>query len=421
MATSRRRTAALATVTLLAALAADTRAQPTESVWEFSSGLSPQQVCPSWTLVDTAPSTDPVSSVSGAFILTTAANAEDMYYVQTGFPVPTPDPLVVEARLRFISGSSSANSRGPAAIAISTAADTGVLFFVGTDEIFLTTTGDVRGQSAMVDTDDAAHTYRISITAAGAVTVLYDGASTLTGTTYTSATAFGPQTRIIWGEGSIQAFGSHAWESFRHNAATCPGATTSTTTSTIAPTTSEPTTSTTVVPVTTTSTTTVIAPTSSSTTLVVPTTSSTSTTGPTGPTTSTTTVAPPSTTTTITLPAECENVTPGSLDAIRCRLDILAAQIAERPGLGSFRAKLQSTLARAIMRAQEGDDACTAGDVKTARRRMKQTNRFLLSMAHRLSLLRARHQLDPGLRSDLIMMIESIRAEVVALRRAPCD
>ena len=123
----------------------------------------------------------------------------------------------------------------------------------------------------------------------------------------------------------------------------------------------------------------------------------------------------------IALPDACDDVTPGSLDAVLCRLNNLAVQIAERQGLGSFRAKLQSALARAIMRAQEGDDACTAGDTKTAQRRVKQTNRFLLNMAHRLSLLRARKQLDPGLRADLIMMIESIRSEVAALRRTPCS
>jgi hypothetical protein len=147
----------------------------------------------------------------------------------------------------------------------------------------------------------------------------------------------------------------------------------------------------------------------------------TSSTAPAGAASSSTAVTGPSTSTTIALPNGCDDVTPGSLDAVRCRLNILAVQIAERQGLGSFRAKLQSTLARAIMRAQEGDDACTAGDTKTARRRMKQTNRFLLNMAHRLSLLRARKQLDPGLRADLIMMIESIRSEVGALRRTPCS
>ena len=386
---------ALATLTLLTAFAAGAHAQPTESVWEASSGLTPEQVCPPWTLVDTAPGADPTFA-GGALVLTTAANGEDMLYVQSGFPLPAPDPLVVEARMRFISGSSSANNRGPAAIAITSAANTGTLFFIGADEIFLTASGDVRGQSATVDTDGAAHTYRITVAAAGTVTVFYDGAPTLTGATYTSASVFGSQGRIIWGEGAGEAFGSHAWESVRHNAATCQSGTTTTTTSTVAPTTSGPIPSTTVV-------------------------HATSTTAPTNPESSTTTVTAPSMTTTTAMRDECnDEVRPGSLDAVLCRFDVLSTQITQHEGLGTFRGKLQSALSRAIMRGHEADQACMAGDLKTARRRMKQTNRYLLNMAHRLNLLRARHQLDPQLRSDFITMIESIRADVVALRRNPC-
>ena len=98
--------------------------------------------------------------------------------------------------------------------------------------MFVTAAGDVRGQSAAVDTAAAAHTYRVEVTAAGAVSVAYDGTPMLTGTTYTSKEAFGDVPRILWGEGSKIASGKQAWVSFQHNAAVCSPATTPTPTPT---------------------------------------------------------------------------------------------------------------------------------------------------------------------------------------------
>jgi hypothetical protein len=430
---------------LFAAAPSRVAAQPTEAIWEAASGLTPDQVCPAWTLVDTAPGADPVLS-GGVLTLATAAVAEDMFYLQTDLTAPLPDPIVVEGRLRFVSGSSNLDSRGPAAIAITTAENTGTLFFVGADTIFLTADGDVRGPSASVDTDGAAHTYRIEVTAAGVVTVSYDGTPTLTGATYTNAAAFGSVPRILWGEGSIVALGTQAWESFRHNAATCgsgtttTGAPSTTTTSTTEaststaeiPTTSststEPSSSTTVEPTTSSSSTTVEATTSSSTTLVVPTTSSTSQPAPTS--TSTSTSLPPasttsstahSTTTSTVPPGTCDDVSPGSLAAVRCRLDILAARIDGETGLGKLRAKLASTLDRAIALAGEADAACTAADTKTASRRMKQVQKLLQNMAHRLRGLAARKQVDSGLRAELLATIDGIRSDVAGLRKHPCE
>jgi hypothetical protein len=442
---------ALHLVLAIALSAATAAAQPIEAVWDGASGLTPDQVCPAWTLTDTAPGADPVLD-AGVLTLSTAAVAEDMFYVQTALTTPAPDPIVIEARLRFTSGSSNLNNRGPAAIAVTTAANTGTLFFVGADDIFLTADGDVRGPSASVDTDGAFHTYRIEITAAGVVTVAYDGTPTLTGATYTSAPAFGAVPRILWGEGSIVAFGTHAWESFRHNAATCDSGTTTTgvptttttstteaSTSTETPTTSEPASSTTVEPTTSSSSTVepttsssstlVQSTTSSSSTLVVPTTSSssappttlstTTSTAPGASTTSSTTT--PHSTTTTTLAGGCDDVSPGSLPAVRCRLDILAARIDGEAGLGKLRAKLAATLDRAVALAREAADACTAADTKKASRRMKQVQKLLQQMAHRLRGLAARKQVDAGLRAELLATIDSIRADVGALRRNPCD
>jgi hypothetical protein len=220
----------------------------------------------------------------------------------------------------------------------------------------------VRSQTASVDTEGASHVYRVAVTAAGAVTVFYDGTATLSGTISMSADAFGPVRRVIWGEGSHIASGAHVWESVAHNLATCPGATTSTTTTLASGTTS-------------------------------------------------TTLPPP----------DCgDDVAPGTVNTVRCRLGILADQIASTNGLGQFRAKLQSTLTQASGRVDEAVSACDTGDDKTASRRMKQTGKLLQKMTHRLSGLSARKKLDAGMRADLMKVIESIRADVSSLRKRPC-
>lgn len=335
---------------VLAALAGSASAQPMDSVWRADSNQRPEEVCPAWKLVDTAPGAHPVLG-DGKLLLTTAAPEQDMFYAQTTeLKSPLPDPIVVEGTVRFTSGAASANNRGPIVIAITTSANTGALFFVGDGEIFVTADGDVRGQSAAVDTAAAAHTYRVEVTAAGAVRVAYDGTPTLTGATYTSADAFGGAPRILWGEGSKLASGREAWMSFQHNAATCGGGTTST-----------------------------------------------------------------------TLASQCTAMTPGSLDDVRCRLDALGAQIAADATLGSFGPKLGSTLQRATALARQGDDACAANDVKTASRRMKQAQKLLQKMEHRLSDLTARKRLDATVRSSFIGMIHGLRSDVGALRKSPCS
>src|SRR5262249_2553280 len=157
-----------------------------------------------------------------------------------------------------------------------------------------------RSQAASVDTEGASHTYRIELTAAGAVTVFYDGTATLSGTIYMSSDAFGPVRRIIWGEGSHIASGAHVWESVAHNLAPCPRGTTS----------------------------------------------------------PPTTLASATTSTTLSSSDCGDDVAPGTVNAVRCRLGVLADQIAARNGLGQFRAKLQSTLTQASGFANQAVSAC---------------------------------------------------------------
>jgi hypothetical protein len=96
------------------------------------------------------------------------------------------------------------------------------------------------------------------------------------------------------------------------------------------------------------------------------------------------------------LPDCGDDVAPGTVNTVRCRLGILADQIAAANGLGQFRAKLQSTLTQASDRVDEAVSACATGDDKTASRRMKQTGKLLQKMTHRLSGLPARKKLTAG-------------------------
>jgi hypothetical protein len=131
-------------------------------------------------------------------------------------------------------------------------------------------------------------------------------------------------------------------------------------------------------------------------------------------------VVVPSTTTT-TLPEGCSGFTPGTLDHVRCRLDVLDATIAASPGLGSFQAKLAANVDRAIELANEVDAACTSGDTKTAAKRMKQVLKQLDKVAHRLRSNAARKQIDEQLRLDVLDLTVSIASEVDAIRTDPCD
>jgi len=353
------------TAAILLGLAARASAQPTEAVWDAASGRTADQVCPAWTLVDTTPGADPVLA-NGVLTLSDAANAQDMFYMQTALTTPLPDPVVIEARLKFVSGQSSLGNRGPVAIAVTTAPNRGTLFFVGAGRMFLTADGDVRGNTAVVDTESAFHVYHIEISAAGAVTVRYDGTPMLTGTTYSSVPAFGPVPRILWGEGSIVAFGTEQWSSFRHNAATCGSATTTLPAST--------------------------------------------TTTPSGGATTTSTIPP----------GECSDAVPGSLAAVRCRLDILYARIAGESGLGTLRTRLGATLARAMTLDGQADAACIGTDPQTASRRVKQVQKLLQKMGHRLRGLSARRHVDAALRAELLQRIDDIRTDVLTLRHGPC-
>jgi hypothetical protein len=107
-------------------------------------------------------------------------------------------------------------------------------------------------------------------------------------------------------------------------------------------------------------------------------------------------VCSPATTPTPDADAECAAVAPGTLAEVALPPRRARRADLRRRDARQLRPKLASQLDRATAFARQGDEACTAGDAKTASRRMKQAQKLLQKMAHRLSGLSARKRLDGG-------------------------
>ncbi len=195
-------------------------AQVSLDEWSASTGLPPDQKCPPYTLTDTAQPEDPTLFASPSpakLTLSTDSNEENLFYIQTGPYINFSASTFIEARLRFVSGSSSLANFTAAGIFFTTAPDVGNILWIGQDEIFLWSAIGIRGQTASVDTDGAFHTYRIEIETNGSVTVLQDGDPVLTGSTF-NAPNFVDAPAIDWGDGTGSASGVSEWEFVRHNA-----------------------------------------------------------------------------------------------------------------------------------------------------------------------------------------------------------
>lgn len=93
--------------------------------------------------------------------------------------------------------------------------------WIDQDLIFLNAAGDVRGATAIVDTDGSFHDYRIEVlgtTAGSVVNVYYDGAAVpvLAGSLFSSTAT---TTEISWGVLSPSVSGTSEWRFVGHNAA----------------------------------------------------------------------------------------------------------------------------------------------------------------------------------------------------------
>jgi C1A family cysteine protease len=182
--------------------------------WQAYSGQFPDEICPPWSLANNADTEAPVLE-GDTLVLATSDLSENMYYQQEEplFDYPE-EGLVVEFRAKNDSGATNSPEQthcyvwfieGPG----------GNILWIGQDEIFLWSSWNVKGESALVDTDDDFHNYRIEVTNEGVITVYYDYSVILTGTafSYSGWTT----SRIGWGDETGVASGTSKWIYFRHN------------------------------------------------------------------------------------------------------------------------------------------------------------------------------------------------------------
>jgi hypothetical protein len=139
-----------------------------------------------------------------------------MWYQQESPELWITFPMVVEVRMKYVSGVLPNPKRTAAAIGVSVGNSYGNVLWIRGDEIFLWAGQDVIGPTATVDTDGSFHTYRIEVTSAGAIAVFYDNSQVLAWTMYYDHRFYGPS--IWWGDGTGHAAGTSQWQLVRHNA-----------------------------------------------------------------------------------------------------------------------------------------------------------------------------------------------------------
>ena len=150
------------------------------SEFRASSQVLPHVACPAWQLIDSAEPEEPGFVASG-LRLSTSTNAENLYYAVASDNLSVPSTLVIEARVKLISGSSSTASRAPASFGFSYGGTHQKnLLQIANGSIFLLSSENVAGASASVATTDDFHVYRLEVdTETGSIEVFYDGGSKL--------------------------------------------------------------------------------------------------------------------------------------------------------------------------------------------------------------------------------------------------
>lgn len=194
--------------------------------YEVSSDLFPEAPCRS--RVDSASPEDPLLQ-GGKLALGTSVDAENLDDPWDS-ELFLPGTFVIESRLKVISGQSSTAVRTPVSIGMTMSLLVGNALFVGQDEIFLLASNAVKGASAVLDTDDQVHTFRIEVTgtsAGSAVEVSYDAETPprLQDVLIQDPAGHTSTPRLFFGEASVLAHGTAELESVSHNAGpvTCCG------------------------------------------------------------------------------------------------------------------------------------------------------------------------------------------------------
>ena len=202
---------------LLAALFMVTEATAQSlSVWEASSGLFPEEAGLDYE-VFTSGNVPPPTLESDVLTISTSQNADNYFYLQIEPDVQPARAFRAEWEMRLLSGSSSSTGRAPFMVFITMSENIGMLLGIDLDRIFFLVDGANPGSPALVDTDDAFHTYRLEHDGSGGLVLYQDNVQLLAGNAYESASSHGPNKRFGWGEGSTLANGSFEIKSMKHD------------------------------------------------------------------------------------------------------------------------------------------------------------------------------------------------------------
>jgi len=201
-------------------------AQAELMVWDAGLGRLPHELTPAWDW--TGPTSGEQATFdSGVLTIRSVSNVNDnVYFSQSGMNLSVPNNVWVETSVRFVSGTSNQPSRAPVCFGVTTKSSVGNGLWITKDRIFVMTGLWTTGQSADVDTDDAFHTYRIEVdgtNSGSSLRVYYDGALTLTGTTFSDTAANGSEPRVYWGDGTKYEGGVSEWKYVAHNASAFTG------------------------------------------------------------------------------------------------------------------------------------------------------------------------------------------------------
>ncbi len=185
--------------------------------WQASDGLLPDQSVPAWNLFDDAVPEDPTLGAT-TLTLSTDVDSENVYYLMSGSELDVGDPIIVESRFRVLASTASSSSKAAVTIGITVSPLFGNGLHVGVDEIFVLLANNLKGPSAVVDTDGQFHTYRIEANLAGQFDVYYDDVLTLSGASFSDINANGSSPRVLWGLASSFSTGTAEFEYLEHNA-----------------------------------------------------------------------------------------------------------------------------------------------------------------------------------------------------------
>ena len=192
-----------------------------EAAWTGSSNRLPTEASPPWLVYREPGSAVALDVATGTLMLRTDPASARVTYFQEHDRLAIPDELVIQARVRFVSGTSETPARAPAGIYFYPAKGIANYLWIGQDEVFVNGGARfARGAAAAVDTDGAFHDYRIEVhgkSEGSPLDVFYDNAPLLSGTLFKDDEDQEPE--IAWGDIAYEASGVSEWRSFRHNAA----------------------------------------------------------------------------------------------------------------------------------------------------------------------------------------------------------